>query len=234
MRSHCQWRRSYRIRGRYVIYAYSHLKIYAKSHTGTAYYLAPELAATALENYKKKGVNVDSKARAMTKPRTGKILKAYLRRRASKLWPSLKRTRATISSIEDAITPMGAGRGGRQLQIEQRCDTLPETRQFKYQSKLKKEITRVLASNMTSEPSKQVLSHFKRLDADGDGYLDLQELTFLLLDMGYIVHLAQSEAIKMIEHADFEEFKQVWYRKVLTTNDQYIMRVWRGCWVCRE
>merc|ERR1719361_2503603 len=37
----------------------------------------------------------------------------------------------------------------------------------------------------------------------------------------------------MIKHADknndgvvdFEEFKQVWYRKVLTTNDQYIHRV---------
>ena len=37
----------------------------------------------------------------------------------------------------------------------------------------------------------------------------------------------------MIEHADknadgvvdFDEFKQVWYRKVLSTNDQYIHRV---------
>ncbi len=56
---------------------------------------------------------------------------------------------------------------------------------------------------------------------------DMQELTFLLLDMGYFVNLAQSEAMKMIEHADFEEFKQVWYRKVLTTTNQYIMRVWR-------
>merc|ERR1712154_197232 len=50
---------------------------------------------------------------------------------------------------------------------------------------------------------------------------------------GYTGHSAKSEAVKMIEHADknadgvvdFDEFKQVWYRKVLSTNDQYIHRV---------
>merc|ERR1712129_666695 len=58
-------------------------------------------------------------------------------------------------------------------------------------------------------------------------------LTFLLLDMGFVGHAAKEEAQKMIEHADkngdgvvdFEEFKQVWYRKVLSTNDQYINHV---------
>ena len=71
------------------------------------------------------------------------------------------------------------------------------------------------------------------MDADGDGFLDDQELTFLLLDMGFTGHSAKEEAQKMIKHADkngdgvvdFEEFKQVWYRKVLSTNDQYINRV---------
>merc|ERR1712003_148849 len=112
-------------------------------------------------------------------------------------------------------------------------DVIHYLRQFKYQSKLKKEITRVLAKNMTNEPSQQVLRHFKRLDADGDGFLDAEELTFLLLDMGFTGHSAKDEAQKMIQHADkngdgvidFEEFKQVWYRKVLSTNDQYINRV---------
>ena len=55
----------------------------------------------------------------------------------------------------------------------------------------------------------------------------------MLLDMGYTGHSAKNEALKMIEHADknsdgvvdFDEFKQVWYRKVLSTNDQYIHRV---------
>ena len=55
----------------------------------------------------------------------------------------------------------------------------------------------------------------------------------MLLDMGYTGHTAKGEALKMISHADknddgkvdFDEFKQVWYRKVLSTNDQYIHRV---------
>ncbi len=54
-----------------------------------------------------------------------------------------------------------------------------------------------------------------------------------LLHVGYVGHMVGEEALKMIEHADknkdgvvdFDEFKQVWYRKVLTTNDQYIHRV---------
>merc|ERR1712099_63392 len=51
--------------------------------------------------------------------------------------------------------------------------------------------------------------------------------------MGFTGHSAKDEANKMIQRADkngdgvvdFEEFKQVWYRKVLSTNDQYINRV---------
>eukprot|EP01083_Nonionella_stella_P111644 327621_1 len=100
-------------------------------------------------------------------------------------------------------------------------------RQFPYQSKLK-EITR-----MTEGPSQQVSRYFRRLNVDGDAFLDLEELTYMLLDMSYVGFDANDEAKKMIEHADknkdgvvdFEEFKQVWDRKVLTTNDQYIHRV---------
>merc|ERR1712228_752548 len=135
-------------------------------------------------------------------------------------------------SIEDAIRhPWVQGVDASDFKLNK--DVIHYLRQFKYQSKLKKEITRVLAKNMTNEPSLQVMRHFKRLDADGDGFLDVKELTFLLLDMGFTGHSAKDEAQKMIEHADkngdgvvdFEEFKQVWYRKVLSTNDQYINRV---------
>merc|ERR1712048_1314273 len=135
-------------------------------------------------------------------------------------------------SIEDAIRhPSVQGVVASDFKLNKAV--IHYLRQFKYQSKLKKEITRVLAKNMTNEPSQQVLRHFNRLDADGDGFLDVKELTFLLLDMGFVGHAAEQEAKKMIEHADknndgmvdFEEFKQVWYRKVLSTNDQYINRV---------
>jgi len=249
---------------------------------GTAYYLAPELAAAALENYAKKGVKVSNKV-GPSQPRSGKILKAadvwgmgviayvmmtgrapFRGRNNIAIFEStcskplvfpekdaryhnrLKLTehfkdfiRKTLVkdplkriSIEDAIRhPWVQGVGSGDYRLNK--DVIHYLKQFSYQSKLKKEITRVLAANMTDEPSKQVLRHFKRLDADGDGYLDAEELTFLLLDMGYTGHTAKAEALKMIEHADknndgmvdFDEFKQVWYRKVLSTNDQYIHRV---------
>jgi len=249
---------------------------------GTAYYLAPELAAAALENYAKKGVKVSGKA-GPSSPRSGKILKAadvwgmgviayvmmtgrapfrgrnniaifestctkplvfpekdaryHNRLKLSEhfkdfIRKTLVKDPAKRISIEDAIRhPWVQGVGSGDYRLNK--DVIHYLKQFSYQSKLKKEITRVLAANMTDEPSKQVLRHFKRLDADGDGYLDAEELTFLLLDMGYTGHTAKAEALKMIEHADknndgrvdFDEFKQVWYRKVLSTNDQYINRV---------
>ena len=106
-------------------------------------------------------------------------------------------------------------------------------RQYGYQTRLKKEILRVLAANMTEGPTKQVMRHFKRLDSDGDGFLDEQNLTNLLLEMGHVGSAAKEEATEMIKHADrngdglidFEDFKQIWYRKVLATNVQYIRRV---------
>jgi len=249
---------------------------------GTAYYLAPELAAAALENYAKKGVKVSGKV-AASEPRNGRILKAadvwgmgviayvmmtgrapFRGRNNIAIFEStctkplvfpekdaryhnrlklsdhfkdfikktLVKNPAERLSIEDAIRhPWVQGVGAGDYRLNK--DVIHYLRQFAYQSKLKKEITRVLAANMTDEPSKQVRRHFKRLDADGDGFLDDKELMFLLLDMGYTGHSAKEEAVKMIEHADknkdgkvdFDEFKQVWYRKVLTTNDQYIHRV---------
>merc|ERR1712154_602435 len=83
------------------------------------------------------------------------------------------------------------------------------------------------------EPEKEVKRHFTRLDKDGDGYLDVDELKYLLLDMGFAPSRAIKEAKTMLEAADenndgqvdFEEFKQVWHRKLLSQHDQYIHRV---------
>merc|ERR1712173_338880 len=75
--------------------------------------------------------------------------------------------------------------------------------------------------------------HFLRLDKDGDGFLNEDELEWLLLDMGFAPSRAIKEAKTMLEAADenndgqvdFEEFKQVWHRKLLSQHDQYIHRV---------
>merc|ERR1712173_31714 len=75
--------------------------------------------------------------------------------------------------------------------------------------------------------------HFLRLDKDGDGFLNEDELEWLLLDMGFAPIKAKQEAKEMLLAADengdgqvdFEEFKQVWHRKLLSQHDQYIHRV---------
>ena len=71
------------------------------------------------------------------------------------------------------------------------------------------------------------------MDKDGNGFLDASELKYLLLDMGFAPSKAATEAQAMLEAADqdgdkqvnFEEFKQVWHRKLLSQHDQYIHRV---------
>jgi len=106
-------------------------------------------------------------------------------------------------------------------------------KQFNYQSKLKKAIARCLAANMTEEPEKEIKLHFSRLDKDGDGHLDLSELEVFLLDLGYAPSVAKEEAKQMLENADldndksidFNEFKTIWQRKMLSQHDGYIHRV---------
>jgi len=251
---------------------------------GTAYYLAPELACVALENYYKAGkLSSVSNQVPKPRPRTGKILKAtdlwsmgviayvMMTGRApfrghdnQEIFESIcvrdlafpeKDARYLTSlqlsepfkdfvkkvlvkdpagriSIEEAIRhPWVQGIGASDFQLNK--DVIQYLRQFNYQSKLKKEITRVLAANMTQQPEQEIRRHFQRLDADGDGFLDADELKLLLLDMGYAKHEAYGEAVKMVQNADtnkdgkvdFGEFKTVWYRKVLSSNQQYIRRV---------
>eukprot|EP01084_Bolivina_argentea_P225005 380346_1 len=86
---------------------------------------------------------------------------------------------------------------------------------------------------MSGEPEKKVLSHFERLDEDGDGLLSLEELTHLFLHMGYADCVAKDEAQQMIEKADangdgkmdLNDFKKVYCRKMLSEDDRYIHRV---------
>merc|ERR1712083_1202787 len=122
---------------------------------------------------------------------------------------------------------------GAAAEIQLNKDVIRYLRQFNYQSKLKKAITRCLAKNMSQEPEKEVHRHFTRLDKDGNGFLGAEELEMLLLDMGLAPVSARQEAENMLKAADenndgqvdFEEFKAVWHRKLLSQHDQYIHRV---------
>ncbi|ETO30886.1 hypothetical protein RFI_06234 [Reticulomyxa filosa] len=92
---------------------------------------------------------------------------------------------------------------------------------------------RCLASNMNQEPEQEVKGHFARLDKDGDGFLDLPELEQFLLDMGYAPSAVKEEAKRILTSADqnkdgtidFDEFKAVWQRNMLSQQDEYVHRV---------
>jgi len=112
-------------------------------------------------------------------------------------------------------------------------DVIKVLRQFNKQSKLKKAITSKLARNMSQEPKKKIEDHFNRLDKDGNGALSADELSFLLMDMGYTNVEALKEANEMIKAADqdnsgsikFTEFASMWQRKLLSVNESYIHNV---------
>merc|ERR1719233_568190 len=112
-------------------------------------------------------------------------------------------------------------------------DVIRVLRQFNQQSKLKKAITKTLAANMGKEPEKKIKEHFDRLDKNGDNALDADELSLLLMDMGFSKNQAQLEAAKIIKTTDadgsgeieFGEFAQIWQRKLLSVNDSYIHAV---------
>jgi len=112
-------------------------------------------------------------------------------------------------------------------------DVLRVLRQFAQQSKLKKAITKTLASHMGKEPSYKIKAHFSRLDKNGSGGLDASELSLLLQDMGITKVRAEEEAKAIISASDsdnsgeieFSEFAQVWQRKLLSVNESYIHAV---------
>merc|ERR1719499_313011 len=109
-------------------------------------------------------------------------------------------------------------------------DTIRSLRQFTAQTKLKKAVSRILAQNMGDKPQQRVKEHFTRLDEDGNGCLDVDELTQVFVHLNYHPTEARAEAVKVLEEVDtdnngeinFEEFATVWQRKLLSVNDQYI------------
>jgi len=117
-------------------------------------------------------------------------------------------------------------------------DVLKCLKQYSYQSKLKKLVSRLLAENMGDQPKKKIKEQFDKLDVNGDGSLDKTELQKLLRTLGQTQEDdIPEEAEKMIMEADatgtqdgeidFEEFATIWQRKLLSVNDNYIKAVFQ-------
>jgi len=112
-------------------------------------------------------------------------------------------------------------------------DAVRSLRQFNYQSKLKKAVANILATNMGDGPSERVLKHFNSLDKDGDQKLSVEELEALFKEVGYQADTATAEAKRVMSevdrdqdgHISLEEFGVVWQRKLLAVNEQYIKAV---------
>merc|ERR1711933_310176 len=128
----------------------------------------------------------------------------------------LKKSPKRRMSMEEALKhPWIVGTDVKDTKISD--DVLRVLRQFNQQSKLKKAITKTLAQHMGKEPQQKIREHFKRLDKNGDGALDAEELSTLLQDMGYTKAEARKEAKKIIQTSDddnsgeieFDEFAQV-------------------------
>jgi len=144
----------------------------------------------------------------------------------------LKKSPKKRLSLEHALQhPWVSGEQASEKKISP--DVIRVLRQFNKQSKLKKAITKVLAANMGDEPKKKIREHFSRLDKNNDGSLDLKELTVLLTDMGIAENEAREDAKAIMTEGDadgngeieFEEFAQIWQRKLLTVNESYIRAV---------
>eukprot|EP01083_Nonionella_stella_P106237 306279_1 len=138
-------------------------------------------------------------------------------------------------TIEEALDHPWLCRSS-QIDEDEKVTTHDQTRSlklFNYESKIKQVVSDILASGIRNEPQSEVMQHFIRLDADGDGFLDVEELTFLFEDMGYCRSHAAKKAKSAVDSGeqhgdgiiDFDEFKQLWYRLGLNTIDMYIHKI---------
>jgi len=144
----------------------------------------------------------------------------------------LKKSPKRRMTLEQALKhPWVQGQSSSNEKVSE--DVIRVLRQFNEQSKLKKAITKTLAKNMGEEPEKKIREQFNRLDKNGDGALDADELSQLLTEMGFTKDNAKKEANKIIKTTDadgsgeieFNEFAQIWQRKLLSVNDSYIHAV---------
>jgi len=132
-------------------------------------------------------------------------------------------------ALRDALKhPWIQGRGISERWISD--DVIKVLRQFREQSKLKKVITRTLAAHMGIQMEEKIRHHFSSLDANKDGVLSAHELAPLLAQIGLTKQQSILEANKIVKlsgsgEINFNDFAQIWQRRLLTTNEEYIRSI---------
>jgi len=111
------------------------------------------------------------------------------------------------------------------------AEALESLRQFQYTNRLKRELTKVLAANMSDKTLREIRLAFNKIDVDASGYLDMHELGQLLAaELSLEPEKAASEAEMMMKShgkerdglISFEEFAEDYQRNLLFTNKQYM------------
>jgi len=144
----------------------------------------------------------------------------------------LKKSPKRRIKLQEALAhPWVQGKSTSTVKIS--ADVMRVLRQFNWQSKLKKAVTRRLAENMGEKPERKIREQFFKLDKNNDGGIDLSELSVLLTNMGFTKARAEEEAKKIMATSDvdgsglieFVEFAQIWQRKLLCVNESYIQAI---------
>lgn len=196
-------------------------KVY-EDFVGTAFYLAPECV------HKRKGWEL-KKSDMWTigviayllltgrPPFYGKTNKDILRKiiRARLVWPSRsKLSRSAKSFVEKLIRKEPKDRlsakealqhrwlQGSATKVDLGSDLLTSISNYSNSSKLKKVIVRSLANEMTEGDHVALRKQFDQMDTDGNGQIDLEELTNFILKKGGTRDDAQARATHIISEVD--------------------------------
>jgi len=106
---------------------------------------------------------------------------------------------------------------------------------FQYKNRLKKELAKTLANNMTKDTMSSLKDKFNTIDEDGNGFLDVEELVhFLKRELEYNDNEAYAEAgntMLRYQHCldprgiSFEQFVEDYQRNLLHNSEDYMRQV---------
>jgi len=98
-------------------------------------------------------------------------------------WLMLQKSPKRRIKVSEALAHKWIQGKGKSCEVSD--EVIQVLRQFNKQSKLKKAVTKSLARNMSRATQDKVREQFTRLDQNGDQALDVSELSYMFMDMGF-------------------------------------------------